>query len=200
MHSRTNRRIWRPINTRPHSGSPRVAAESVSPCPARIFAAPRPAFPKPCTQPLTPCPSNRYSEKIEFHVSYRKQSTLTFSNRYIHRGSFAAGFLINPRFPLEFSSEINRHTHAFRISRKSLIQKEKTFSSRNRNGIFVNACEGLYGSRITNHESQITDHGPRTTSHCVSNGHARPTLCVRIVEPARIVGVSGVLPGAVCYE
>jgi hypothetical protein len=108
MHPSTNRRIWQPINTRPHSASPRAIAEPVSPPPARIFAAPRPAFPNPRTQPLTPCPSNRYSEKIEFHVSYRKQSTLTFSNRYIHRGSFAAGFLPNPRFPLTPSTKINR--------------------------------------------------------------------------------------------
>src|ERR1700683_4890339 len=76
--------------------------------PDRSFAAPRPAFPKPYTQPPTPSPSNRYSGKIEFHLSYRKQSPLTFSNRYIYGRSFAAEFPRNPRFPLALSSEINR--------------------------------------------------------------------------------------------
>jgi hypothetical protein len=78
--------------------------------PDRASPALRPAFSKPRTQPPSFSPSNRYSENIEFLVSYRKQSILTFSNRYNHRGSLAAEFPPNLRSPLAFSTEINRHT------------------------------------------------------------------------------------------
>jgi hypothetical protein len=124
MHPRTNRRNWQPINTRPHSSSPRPAAKPVSPRPARIFAAPRAAFPKPCTQPPTPCLSNRYSGKIEFHVSYRKHSPLTFANRYSHGGSLAAEFPLNLHSPLAFSFKINRNLSA--AARNAGLSKPST--------------------------------------------------------------------------
>src|ERR1700683_3020418 len=101
MHPSTNRRNWQPINTRPHSASSRVTAEPVSPRPGRLFLHPAP-------EPSSYSLSTRYSGKIEFHVSYRKQSPLTFSNRYIHGGPFAAEFLLNRSLPRAISTKINR--------------------------------------------------------------------------------------------
>jgi hypothetical protein len=79
MHPRTNCRTWQPINARPHSASPRVTAEPVSPRPERLFLHPTPKPPSP-----------------------------SLSNRYSQKGSFAEGSLPNPRYPCAISAKINR--------------------------------------------------------------------------------------------
>jgi hypothetical protein len=77
---------------------------------------------------------NRHTKLIEQSVSHSKQRTGPPINRHTLRPSCSA---FSP-FPFQFSDP-NRDSVAIRNQRKPLIQKEITFSNRNRNGIF-SAC------------------------------------------------------------
>jgi hypothetical protein len=138
---------------------------------------------------------NRYTGKIEHLVSHRKQRT---------------------------GHQINRHTFGYPAARKNRRSRNSFASSASfaSYASFSPRLDFLIATRpayLFAPPEGFTDHGSRATSHksttegqiaqfpgmkldCVSNGHARATICVRIAELARIVGVSGVLPGAVCHE
>jgi hypothetical protein len=145
--------------------------------PHRSSPAPRPAFSKPHTQPPSFSLSTRYSGKIESLVSYRKQSHLAFSNRYIHGGSLAAEFPSNLRSPLAFSTKINRHTG--KIEHLVSYRKQRTAPQINRH-ISQGSCfpfslfplpfsnpDRIKNDASPTHKMVFSSHSPPATSHCL---------------------------------
>jgi hypothetical protein len=183
MHPRTTRRTWQPINARLHSASP------------------RPTFPTPHTQtpaalfllnlrfPFTFCAKiNRhtlgYSPARE---NRRSHNSFAYSASFASSASFSPcnDFLISTVPRLEIGV-----THSYK--------RRKDFLTATRNGFSATGFQSF-----TNHESRAACHVPGIPEmklDCVSNGHAPWTICVRIMELARIVKVSGVRPGTVFYE